>query len=316
MRQKQHLRFFSLSFDEGFNEWVVKSKQQPAKKVGNIHSIFKRVINFQSESNKLYSILKQDLDNGPYSIRLATNDSISFLALDIDKGDPVFLKNNHLEIANKLLVNLETGKLWCPKKLAIHLHQYKSVFQKNLNVYHELLQANTPSGGAKYYYEKNHLSRLGKPNVSLVEKELEKRISYFLSCLDQEPKILKESVQALIGLGNGLTPSGDDFLTGFITVLNLIDEEKPQTIFRKLMHLLKNMDLSTTDISVMMIKASIEGRTRERLLNFINDLCTTQADVILIDSIEKVFAIGSLSGTDMATGMVTSLKYSLNSLDV
>lgn len=314
MKQKQPLRFSSLSFDEGFNEWVVKSNQQSMQKAGKVHSIFKRVINFQSADNKLYSILKQDLDNGPYAIRLATNDSIGFLDLDINKGDLVFLRNNRLEISNKLFVNLEKGELWGPKKLAINLHQCKSAFQKNLNVYHELLQANTAWGGAKYYYAKNHLSQLCKPNVTLIEKELEKRIGFFLSCLDQEPKILQESVQALIGLGNGLTPSGDDFLIGFITVLNLIDEEKMQMTFAKLTNLLKNMDLSTTDISVTMLKASIEGRAREKLLNFVNCLCTTQNEDILIDSIEKFFSIGSLSGTDMATGVVTGLKYGFSKL--
>lgn len=124
-----------------------------------------------------------------------------------------------------------------------------------------------------------------------------------VGCSDSINGLIKgdaESAVKLIGLGRGLTPSGDDFLCGFFAVLNALSipaVSLRETIF-------DNLD-RTTLISAAYIKAVIGRRyftVYDRVVRAI------YSDGDFKEDIDFVLTMGASSGTDTIIGALTAAK--------
>lgn len=306
--------YSTISLDNGFNLLIKDSKKEAIKVIGKVHSLFKRVINFKY-NNQMYSILQKNLDNGPYSIRVNKEKYSDFSELNINIGDLVVLRNGYLEIEGVFKLKLDNKNLWSPKKSTIYFNE-NSMFllKKNIQAYNQILFTNGNVGGVKYHYIKKYIQADVDHKVTLIEKELDIRISNFISGINNSYVNPSKKIFSLIGFGNGLTPSGDDFLTGFITALHFIKNTKTMLTFNKVANILENNILYTTDVSKAMIKASLEGKTRENLINFVYALFDNDSSK-LIYSVDKIFSIGSSSGTDLSVGIIIGLMWGLNILE-
>ncbi len=269
----------------------------PEYRVGRIHSVFKGVINFLFEDDRLFSIASEELCNGPYTIRVHNRGNISFKAIGLKVGDKVYLIKDEIRIEDKVLIRLEKGELWTPMAFDISKDNFAN-FIKNLSIYNDYLQHHGADGGAKYFY----LSKFFKKGISLkpsiVERELGKRIDFFLEGLALNRNDLEKGVISLIGLGNGLTPSGDDFITGFNVFLNHMKIEDKGFLLKEIKNILYSNRLSTTDVSRSMLYGSLEGLAAESILDFIFALLYKGKDDFE-KMIKRLFAVGSSSGTDI-----------------
>ncbi len=116
--------------------------------------------------------------------------------------------------------------------------------------------------------------------------------------------------QSILGLGGGLTPSGDDWLTGFFLYHSRITQAgEPQSDF--LVELAKRINSMaferTTKISANRIQAACRGWAEELFLDVIDALVT--ADKKLSD--DQLFTLvkfGHSSGVDTVMGMYSALK--------
>ncbi len=94
----------------------------------------------------------------------------------------------------------------------------------------------------------------------------------------------------LAGLGNGLTPSGDDLLMGIIYGLWVWRPDK------ELMHLIVETAVPrTTTLSAAFLKAAAEGEATIHWHNLINEHS---------DAVNQILAIGDSSGRDAWTGFI------------
>lgn len=306
------ISFYALSYDKGFKNLINKNISNQELKV---HSIFKRVINFIDMDRQIYSILQNHLDNGPCAMRLQVDKDYNFTDLNIEVNDRVNIEQDALKIDEKIVIYLKNTELWSPDLLKIQVNENDKInFSKNIKLFNEYFLQNAVDGGSKYFYI-NKLINLEKTyRVSIIEKELKNRIEIFLLRLNESLEELNKSIISVIGFGNGLTPSGDDFLVGFITALNSIEVEKSKLLFKKIKYILENISLSTTDISKNMIKASIEGNSREIIINFIKQIFNDDREG-LYHSIDEIFSIGSSSGADLSVGIILGLLYGLDILE-
>jgi hypothetical protein len=135
-------------------------------------------------------------------------------------------------------------------------------------------------------------------NLSLLEKVIKnsesRRVEGILSALRE-----------FIGQGIGLTPTGDDFLTGFFSVCSLFDirtfmKEIILEDFRSLCMERTNM------ISRTFIENAIEGNTPWRIGKFIEGLTGSDKE-ILKDSVDRLLTFGSTSGGDSALGVILGM---------
>lgn len=113
-----------------------------------------------------------------------------------------------------------------------------------------------------------------------------------------------ESVAALVGLGPGLTPSGDDFLGGMLIALHLCGKT---TIRNQLFTQITPVLEHTGPVSRAHLQAAATGEGGEALHRVLNALLAGDA-VMLESAVGAIDRIGHTSGWDALAGAVTVLR--------
>lgn len=289
----------SLYWDQDFKEFF--NYKYKDMKIAKIHSVFDKVINIVSKDDILYTISNKNTDNAPYTLKVDYDGSFK----DIVNEDVDVFKNKDKIIIGNIEIDLYSINIWSMKNDKITTFS-ETILKKNIRFFNMLIDSIGKDGGCKYYYSKNFLN-IEYNNGSLIEKELSKRIETFYINLNKN-KLRKEDITKLIGLGMGLTPSGDDFLTGFLGTISIFECNK--SLFNKIKNFISIPLTSTTDVSSAMIKAAVEGKYREYLNEFIYSFLEEDENKFL-KSFKNLLTIGSSSGTDMSIGVVLGFLYTI-----
>jgi hypothetical protein len=114
----------------------------------------------------------------------------------------------------------------------------------------------------------------------------------------------------LIGLGQGLTPAGDDMLVGYMAITNHTSGDR--AFVRKLHEAVsESLGLSsvgmnsvgkTSDISAQALQNALDYDYHEYIQNCIRDVCEGEKEAVYISALQLI-NIGATSGSDIATGM-------------
>lgn len=154
--------------------------------------------------------------------------------------------------------------------------------------------------GADKALEKNNV-------IDRYEVKSQEKIHSFLNALyayDKEK--LKGSVQAMIGFGQGLTPSLDDWLCGFIYTIQRmrIDETMQGQVHALCQYIAEIAPERTNRISATYLLSIAQGSYFELLEKAI--FSTSKEDM------RPLLSIGSSSGSDMLTGIAFAISYAKN----
>jgi len=106
----------------------------------------------------------------------------------------------------------------------------------------------------------------------------------------------------LIGLGVGLTPSGDDYLVGLLAGLDATDDPIRHELASAIT---AQVDLRTTAIGAAALRHAAAGAFAERLHDMLIALARGSLD--LATAIERVMAYGATSGGDTLVGLFGAL---------
>ena len=117
---------------------------------------------------------------------------------------------------------------------------------------------------------------------------------------------LSQTIQSFLGLGGGLTPSGDDFVIGLLLSIN-----RWSTIFHQIKNLATfNKEIveaaykHTTTLSANLIECAALGSADERLIQAVDHLATGKYH--LDEVIPGLISWGNSSGVDALVGMMTA----------
>lgn len=283
---------YAKSGDVEFIQRIVNSKYS-----GFVHSLFDRAVNIQSiEDEELYTIAYCEMDNGPNTLVI---DISSFKKLDLAVNDHVYVENKVLYVEGKLGISVDHAEKWegilppypnDEEKLKINLVKMK-----------EYIEIHGKCGGMKRNVN----------SINIFEGEMSKMLaerSRALVCEFSNHRMsnaLKYAV-GIIGLGPGLTPSGDDFLVGLITAINMKNcpYQSYKVFGKQVVSMAKNL---TNDISYMALKKASNGKVRESIICLVNSLLNGNEKELIL-SLNNVLNIGSSSGTDIALGLVCGLE--------
>jgi hypothetical protein len=264
---------------------------------GFVHSAFNRTFNIKClENGDLYTIACRKLDNGPNTLIIDVN---NMKLLEIEVNDWVRIENNHLNIGDKLIVSIDKAYTW--ESVLPIFPSNVEILKRNVKKMKEFINIHGVGGGIKKNFKPQN------PFEAEVSNMLEKRTLLLLNELlnDQISYALPHAV-SLIGLGPGLTPSGDDFLTGLFTTFNI--KNSPFYPYRSFCEdVLKRARTLTNDISYMTLKKAANGKVRESIISLLNAILV-EDDQDLILSLNKLLNIGSSSGTDIAYGIVFGME--------
>jgi hypothetical protein len=117
--------------------------------------------------------------------------------------------------------------------------------------------------------------------------------------------------KSLVGLGDGLTPSGDDFLGGFFFALQLLSHYYPDVlsipICTYLDFILQSGHL-TNPISYAILKDHTDGHSVEPLHQLANGLLRGEPINQLLPSAEQLISLGHSTGWDLLSGFLAGMS--------
>lgn len=138
------------------------------------------------------------------------------------------------------------------------------------------------------------------------------------NCAEDIRNVLKR----VVGYGQGLTPSGDDFLMGILYTYQLLGIEVSHTFLDTLTDMVNHG--YTTDTSVHYYRCAMRGMFSEPLLELAGALVNPDGKMQLLhtvpsrerarQSIEKLLTFGHTSGKDTAAGILAAARHVENCL--
>jgi hypothetical protein len=141
------------------------------------------------------------------------------------------------------------------------------------------------------------LVRIARPRIALFERWLS-------AVLDARPAqdMACEAVQGLIGLGPGLTPSGDDFLVGALALLDCVGERDAHAALARA--IIEALPGSTSPLSTCFLRAAAAAHVGENLHRAVSAAITGDVGA----AIAAIDNIGHSSGWDTMAGITTTLR--------
>ncbi|MDP3446014.1 MAG: DUF2877 domain-containing protein [Ignavibacteria bacterium] len=287
------IRIQGLSIDEEFNKILNDHNNEYM-----IHSIFDKVINIKSINGEIYTIANEFTDNAPYTLKTDFNNSFKDF---IDNDSKISIDKERI-IFDNLEIRLSNTIIWNSRKTEISDKHSKNI-KSNIEIYNRLIRSSGKEGGCKYSYLKYFL------NLDITGNLIEKELGYRIISLYENLKLDNfetEAINKIIGFGMGLTPSGDDFLTGFLGVISM--NESTKDVFDRFKESIVTRLSLTTEVSSSMLKAATKEKFREILNDFILSFLQDN-NKFFENKLEKLLDIGSSSGTDISVGVVLGFLY-------
>lgn len=121
---------------------------------------------------------------------------------------------------------------------------------------------------------------------------------------------IRSSVSSLVGLGTGLTPSGDDLICGFILAVRTRFCGEPHVgseLLEALCVAVEENLGSTGEISASLLRSTIQGHWPEPLLD-LADAIAADREFEALQVLDELCRLGHSSGADIATGFLFGLE--------
>lgn len=299
--------------------FALKNQKGGIKK-GQVHSVFRRVINIAWPNHNLSSISRIDVCNGPANIVTNLPIDSDFGHFDIKPGASVWLDEDAqtLNISN-ISVTFTNAPLW--ESPLAHLKASLSLGQLKMNleeVEEWINLTDTKSSGLALLFP--HLEALQKgiylpsgysdPLTYLAGQA----INVLLPSIHTADTVkIRNSASSLIGLGPGLTPSGDDYLAGLLLSLTAALTIRPKS-FELAQNALRKTIIDfaprlTNDISSQMLFFAAQGMGSQLMENMVVALFNdTQPGNCPSQAAKELTAVGASSGFDQLLGIISGAR--------
>ncbi|MGB7800940.1 DUF2877 domain-containing protein [Buttiauxella sp.] len=201
--------------------------------------------------------------------------------------------SNGIDIGNDKRIDISRCIRWQPDALYLSQQRRQQIDWQNLA---QIIQASVMDSSSLFYF---HSDNIFYQEMSRLLQWHRKKL--ILALQDGNLCAIENEMTSLLGLGIGLTPTGDDYLSGLSAVLFISGHPARQyrPLFISVLARAKN---KTTLLSAITLREAIDQRFRESIHNFIYHVLNGEQQHIqqFINEIKK---IGSSSGCDMLCGM-------------
>jgi hypothetical protein len=275
---------------------------------GSVHSVFRQVVNFTDAAGALYCLASEQVDDAPATLRVRLPAGVTLADFGLTAGCPVTGRQQGLFFGGVLGVQAGAVRPW-QGRLPAFPGEAAAVrrLADNLAVLRRTVAA-YGTGGGLYEFCCGQPAASGDGQIS---RELTSRagaMAAALTCGDTAGSLA--AGRRLLGLGGGLTPSGDDFLCGLVTVFNMPAFPGGDDYRRLGRSLAGEARTATNLISSSMLAQASVGRARARVIELLT-LAGSAAAPAVTAATRQVLDTGAASGTDIAAGLATGLALGL-----
>jgi hypothetical protein len=266
---------------------------------GRVHSVFARVVNVIVPDGTLLTLASRRVDDAPDTLVV---DLRSFDGTGVAVGAPVVAHDRVLAVGRNLAIRFAGASPWVP--LLPWYPAHDALLRRNFEALREHV--------AGFDADPDRSASL---QSSAVATAAAVRLAQHATALGRalaraDVEAARAEGEALVGLGPGLTPSGDDLLLGLFAVLNL--PGGPCEPFRDLgRQIVARAAERTHAISLCALRAAAEGRVRARVVALLSALIAGEREATLA-ALRAVLAIGSTSGRDIVAGIVLGVEAQLH----
>ena len=273
--------------------------------VGHVHSTFRKVVNIVTPHGRLLSIACHGVPM--LTSNVATSQTQGFLACDT--GTKAHISENTLHFGAMAVSDLALARMYTPRKweevrvaskprvestLARTADQAVNIVgTRGLAALIPALRYGPFLPLAHVPFDISYDHNIGRHLLRLVAE----------ICNDEEPL----SAKKLIGLGPGLTPSGDDVLAGLVASLHAITRAHGRLHSRALQaltHITMEAKGSTTLISCEMLRHAARGHMTDAAENVITSILRgddCRPDLVILAQ------YGATSGIDQLIGILLGI---------
>ncbi len=252
---------------------------------GRVLSVFGKAVNIRAIDGSLWAMAGKTAPDAPATIRL---DVTSLHRYGLSAGTPVTVCDETVVIAACLMVDLAAAAPWDPSRSHGPLDpQRVAVADRALRRYGirtegrtDLIGAATSARIASAIAEIGHAVRR------------------------QDAAMVRAAAANIVGLGVGLTPSGDDVLTGL--TFSATQLGGPLDIVPEAVGAVAT-DGATHDLSLTMLRAACRGRAAQPMAAVLAALRGVGDVTRIVPLMADLIAIGHTSGTDQAEGLLAAV---------
>ncbi len=261
---------------------------------GAVHSVHAKVVNVRTPDGLLCCLSSDELDDAPRTVRIAAAD---WARIDWHLDDPIRFGPALTHEYDGTTVVLAGAARWQPSPadptaLAVlapgDLRAAAATIERHLLPPADL-----------------------SPFDVLSAEELARRTTVLADAVrGGDPDAVAAAAARLVGLGSGLTPSGDDVLTGLAVLAAaggmLLERVRPALAKAVLGG--APLEERTTAVSAATLTEALAGRGRQRIHVLVSALSAAGTTPALVDAVLRVRAVGHTSGADILTGFRLGLE--------
>ena len=274
---------------------------------GSVHSVFPRAANLLL-GGRLLTLHARETPCAPNGLVLALRANQKPLA-GLQPGMVWLVERGVIVIpVANLRLDLQQSQPWNPRPQLASGGCPPKRLQENLALLEAYLAAHTAPDGLAGLARLHPETPAEKANAGslLLQTAWSATQKLLDGIVQQRIALARQGINELIGLGPGLTPSGDDVLTGLIASLLVLGESvgQPVTFYQRLSAEVLAIAYSRTNkLSITWIEYAGRGEVAEHLGRLFAALI--QADTSILEkAAQKVLSTGATSGGDILTGII------------
>ena len=303
----------------------------PSKETwGTVIAIFRRACYVRGPQGKMMCILDQHQDDGPLNVRVDLTPPCDMPALGIRVGMPLYVKERCLSLAGELLFSLDGATKWVPPAPP-SLAPLERVRTRLQELAAELEDRIPDDGLAPLIPHLEDLA-LGQQVALSAHSQVAQAALPAAEALVEgttrgDVRRLDSGVGRLVGLGPGLTPSGDDLLAGMMVGLRTTicagsaarpqswSEHRPE-LRPVMVDILAKCVIShaldgTNIISCAVLEHAASGAGSGAIHQLLGLLLQAHAATDILESALEVAKAGHTSGWDSLAGVLLGVHLGL-----
>jgi hypothetical protein len=272
---------------------------------GKVLAVFSKVIYLLTEADELFWITAGD------ALMHRRCALIPPPLPGLSAGSPFHVQSHRLRVDPDFLFEIDGASPWNAPRAARVLGI--SILPGRIHSFFSHLDVSQAKGFGNFIPQILSLSRHEsfKPSSEFTDPILQFSRSSVLdmarACLDHQPSHISSIADKLIGLGTGLTPSGDDFLGGLLFAVHHLQAAYPDFDFTDYKLPVESHRSRTPLISFTLLNDHAGGHAIEPLHHIVNALLSGESFESINPFVLQLTRIGHSTGWDLLTGLLTGM---------